>query len=94
MVIVNPGDGTETGKEEDADRDQFINEMKADFEEGKQKVTQWKNNIINQGLGYSLCYYFGSTIRPGSIQDRTIGRNILSQTAEKRTPAVRCCMDD
>ena len=54
MVIVNPGDGTETGEEEDADRDQFINEMKADFEEGKQKVTQWKNNIINQGLGYSL----------------------------------------
>ena len=53
MVIVNPGDGTETGKEAE-DRDQFINEMKADFEEGKQKVTKWKNNIINQGLGYSL----------------------------------------
>ena len=66
MVIVNPGDGTETGKEAE-DRDQFINEMKADFEEGKQKVTKWKNNIINQGFGYSLCNYFGSAIRPWSI---------------------------
>ena len=54
MVIVNPGDGTENGKEEDAKRDQFINDMKAEFEQGKQKVTKWKNNIINQGLGYSL----------------------------------------
>jgi len=48
MVIVNPGNGT------DSETNKFINDMKEEYAKGKEKVTKWKNNLMNQGSGYSL----------------------------------------
>ena len=48
MVMVNPGNGT------DSETNEFINDMKEQYNKGKENVTKLKNNLMNQGSGYSL----------------------------------------
>ena len=48
MIIVNTANGT------DAETNTFINDIKEEYNKGKEKVTKWKNDLINQEKGYSL----------------------------------------
>ena len=50
MVVVNPGNGT------DSEANQFINDMKEEYNKGKEKVTKWKNNLIDQASGYTIIF--------------------------------------